>query len=85
MSRKPSLAASLSRLALFVLVSAVAGVLVAGSALPFVGGIGVATRSAIESYESLPTQLTAPPLPQRSWILAHDGSVLATIYEQTLI
>ncbi len=85
MSRKPSLAASLSRLALFVLVSAVAGVLVAGSALPFVGGIGVATRSAIESYESLPTQLTAPPLPQRSRILANDGSVLATIYEQNRI
>ena len=85
MSRKPSLAASFSRLALFVLVSAVAGVLVAGSALPFVGGIGVATRSAIESYESLPTQLTAPPLPQRSRILASDGSVLATIYEQNRI
>ncbi|MFC6239441.1 transglycosylase domain-containing protein [Longivirga aurantiaca] len=85
MSRKPSLAASLSRLALFVLVSAVAGVLVAGAALPFVGGVGVATRSAIESYESLPTQLTAPPLPQRSRILANDGSVLATIYEQNRI
>jgi membrane peptidoglycan carboxypeptidase len=53
--------------------------------LPFVGGVGVATRTAIESYEALPTQLTAPPLPQRSRILAADGTVLATIYEQNRI
>lgn len=85
MSAQPRLAASLARLALFVLVSAVAGVLVAGAALPFVGGAGVAARSAIESYESLPTQLSAPPLPQRSRILASDGSVIATIYEQNRI
>ncbi|MFN8168283.1 MAG: transglycosylase domain-containing protein [Candidatus Nanopelagicales bacterium] len=80
--RSPRLAASFARLGLFVLVSTVAGVLVAGAALPFVGGSGVAARSAVESYESLPSQLSAPPLPQRSRILASDGSVLATIYEQ---
>ena len=73
----PGLGASFARLGLFVLVSMVAGVLAAGAALPFVGGVGVATRSAIESYEALPSQLTAPPLPQRSRILAADGSVIA--------
>ena len=83
--RKPRLTASLARLGLFVLVSLVAGMLVAGAALPFVGGAGVATRTAIEDYESLPSQLIAPPLPQRSRILASDGSVLATIYEQNRI
>ena len=81
----PGLGASFARLGLFVLVSMVAGVLAAGAALPFVGGVGVATRSAIESYEALPSQLTAPPLPQRSGILAADGSVIATIYEQNRI
>ena len=80
-----SLSASFARLGLFVLVSLVAGILVAGAALPFVGGTGVATRSAIEDYESLPSQLTTPPLPQRSRILAVDGSVLATLYEQNRI
>jgi membrane peptidoglycan carboxypeptidase len=84
-ARKPSLVASFARLGLFVLVSLVAGMLVAGAVLPFVGGAGVATRTAIESYESLPSQLTTPPLPQRSRILASDGSVLATIYEQNRI
>jgi membrane peptidoglycan carboxypeptidase len=81
----PRLAASFARLGLFLMVSLIAGVLVAGAALPFVGGTGVAARSAVESYESLPSQLSAPPLPQRSRILAADGSVLATLYEQNRI
>jgi len=85
MPRKPPLASSLARLLLFLLVSAVAGVLVAGAALPFVGGAGVATRTAIENYEALPSQLATPALPQRSRILAADGSVIATIYEQNRI
>jgi membrane peptidoglycan carboxypeptidase len=80
--RGPSLAASFARLGLFLLVSLVAGVLVAGTALPFVGGAGVATRTAIENFESLPSQLAIPQLPQRSVILAKDGSLIASIYQQ---
>jgi membrane peptidoglycan carboxypeptidase len=83
--RSPHVAASLARLALFLVVSMLAGVVVAGTALPFVGGVGVTARSAFESYESLPSQLITPPLPQRSLILASDGSLLATIYEQNRI
>lgn len=82
---RPRLIVSFARIALVVVVSVVAGGLVAGTALPFVGGAGVAVRSSVESYESLPSQLIAPPLPQRSVILASDGSVLATIYEQNRI
>ena len=83
--RGPTVASSLARLALFLVVSVVAGVLVAGTALPFVGGAGVATRTAVESFESLPSQLAIPTLPQRSTILASDGSPIATIYEQNRI
>jgi membrane peptidoglycan carboxypeptidase len=81
--RRPS--AVLARLALFIGVSVLAGVLLAGAVLPFVGGAGVATRSAIESYESLPSTLVTPPLPQRTRILAKDGSLLAVIYEQNRV
>jgi membrane peptidoglycan carboxypeptidase len=81
--RRPS--AVLARLGLFVGVSVLAGVLLAGAVLPFVGGAGVATRSAIESYEALPSTLVTPPLPQRTRILAKDGSLLAVIYEQNRI
>ncbi|MFN8148482.1 MAG: transglycosylase domain-containing protein [Candidatus Nanopelagicales bacterium] len=83
--RGPSLPASFARLALFLVVSVVAGVLVAGTALPFIGGAGVATRTAVESFESLPSQLAIPVLPQRSTILAVDGTPIATIYEQNRI
>jgi len=82
---KPSIFTSLARLSLFVAVSLVAGVVAAGTALPLIGGAGVAVRSAVENYESLPSQLTTPPLPQRSRILAADGSTLATIYVQDRI
>jgi membrane peptidoglycan carboxypeptidase len=83
--RKTPLYASFARLALFLSVSLVAGVVAAGTALPLVGGVGVAVRSAVENYEALPSQLTTPPLPQRSRILAADGSTLATIYVQDRI
>jgi len=83
--RRPSAAASIARLALFVVVSMLAGVLVAGTALPFIGGIGVAARGAFQGYESLPDQLTTPPLPQSSRILDADGHLLATIYEQNRV
>ena len=82
---KQRLSTSFSILGLFLAVSMIAGFVAAGAALPFVGGIGVATRSAVENYESLPDQLTAPPLPQRSRILAADGTVLATIYVQNRV
>ncbi len=86
-SRAPRRSASavVVRLGLFILVSATAGILLAGAALPFVGGAGVATRSAIESYEALPSTLITPPLPQRTRILANDGSVIAVVYEQNRI
>jgi membrane peptidoglycan carboxypeptidase len=66
-------------------VSLIAGVLAAVAALPFVGGIGVATKAAFNGYESLPDHLTTPPLPQRTRILASDGSLIATIYEQNRV
>jgi membrane peptidoglycan carboxypeptidase len=67
------------------MVSILAGVLAALAALPFVGGIGVATEAAFNGYESLPDHLTTPPLPQRTRIVASDGSLIATIYEQNRV
>ncbi len=83
--RSPRLRDSFSRLALFLVVSLLAGALAAATVLPFLGGAGVAARGLVTSYESLPDHLTTPPLPQRSRILAADGSLIATIYEQNRI
>lgn len=75
----------LTRLLLLVAVSALAGVLVAGLVMPVIGGIGAVARGSTDSFENLPADLQAPPLPQRSRILAADGSLIATFYDQNRI
>ncbi|HVF03701.1 MAG TPA: transglycosylase domain-containing protein [Frankiaceae bacterium] len=71
---------ALHRGALVVVVSAVAGLLFAGLAFPLVGGFGMLARAGAESFDKLPADLREEPLPQRSRILAADGSTLAHIY-----
>ena len=71
-----------SRLILFLLVSVLCGLLVAGVTLPVVGGMGLAARDSAEGFESLPNELEIPPLPERSRILAADGSLIATFYDE---
>jgi membrane peptidoglycan carboxypeptidase len=71
---------------LALLVAALVAGLVGGlMSLPFVGGIGVTARDVVQNFESLPDAMDTPPLPQRSQILASDGSVLATLYYQNRV
>ncbi len=81
----PGAAATFSRLMLFVLVSVVAGVLVAGLALPVVGSVGLAARSASTGFQQIPDDLETTALPQQSILLAADGSRLATFYTENRI
>ena len=68
-----------------VAVSAVMGVLVAGLAIPFAGVAGLGARSVAEGMDNLPADLTAEPLPQRTRVLARDGSLLATFYDENRV
>ena len=68
-----------------VAVSAVMGVLVAGVAIPFAGVAGLSARSVAEGMDNLPADLTAEPLPQRTRVLAQDGSLLATFYDENRV
>ncbi|HVF21413.1 MAG TPA: biosynthetic peptidoglycan transglycosylase, partial [Mycobacteriales bacterium] len=68
------------RLALVVMVSSMLGLLLAGAAFPLVGSVGVVVGSGARSFSELPRELIELPLPQRSRILAADGSVLAAVY-----
>lgn len=63
-------------------VGVVAGLIVAVALLPIVGGIGLAARSLANSFDKLPADLTAKPLPQVSRIVAADGQTIATFYSQ---
>src|SRR5437763_10048260 len=77
--------AALNRLGLLAVISAVAGLLLAGMLLPIVGGVGLRARTGANDFESLPADLQEPPLPQASRILAADGSTLATFYFQNRV
>jgi membrane peptidoglycan carboxypeptidase len=67
---------------LFLLVSGLCGALVAGLALPFAGLAGVTTEKAHDTVQFLPQDLKTAPLAQKSQILAADGSLIATLYQE---
>ncbi len=71
---------TLHRGILVLVVSVVSGLLLAGLAFPLVGGFGMLARAGADSFGKLPAELREEPLPQRSKILAADGSTLADIY-----
>ena len=75
----------LASLGMFLGISALAGVVTAGLALPFVGSAGVVSRNAVENFQSLPATLEVPPLPQQSVVLASDGSVIARLFFQNRV
>jgi membrane peptidoglycan carboxypeptidase len=76
---------SLTRAPLIVLVSVLAGVLTAGLGLPVVGAAGLVARAGTDTFDSLPQELTTPPLPQVSTLLASDGSVLARVFQENRV
>jgi len=63
-------------------ISIAGGVLLAGVALPVLGVAGVLARASAESFDSLPSELEAPPLSQRTRILAADGSLIANFFDE---
>jgi membrane peptidoglycan carboxypeptidase len=78
-------ASVLSHLGVMVAVSAVMGLLVAGVAIPFAGVAGLGARSVAESLDDLPADLAAEPLAERTRVLARDGSLLATFYDENRV
>jgi len=79
-SSRQSASPAMSREMLAILISALAGVVAAGLMFPLIGGIAFAAQSTADSFEGLPSELSVPPLAQRSRILAADGSLLANLY-----
>jgi len=79
-TRRGSAGRRLSRLALLLALLAAAGLLLATLATPLVLGTGLATKSAAEHFDALPTGLPDPVLGVDSRILAADGSVVAVLH-----
>ena len=76
---------TVTRIVLFVSLSTLAGVLVAGLALPAIGLIGLTAKRGAENFQSLPASLKVPPLKQRSKLLAADGTLIARFYTQNRV
>lgn len=74
-----------TRSLLFLALSVVAGVLVAGLALPAIGLVGLTAKRGAENFQALPEQLQVAPLKQRSRLLAANGKVIATFYSQNRV
>ncbi len=72
-------------LAGFLAVAVVAGVLSAGLVLPAAGAAGYLTRSGVDYYEELPTDLDIPPLSQTSAMFDADDRLIARFYSENRV
>src|SRR5262245_9152661 len=69
----------------FIGVSVLSGALAAGLAIPFAGFAGRGSSEVAKTVQNLPRELATDPVAVRSRILADDGSLIATLYEQNRV
>lgn len=72
-------------LAMFCFVSVLAGLLVAGLAVPFAQIGGMSARMGANSLQNLPADMETPPAAIRSTVYLADGSVLAQFFDENRI
>jgi membrane peptidoglycan carboxypeptidase len=84
-SRTTSVGGVITLLGALLATSLVAGLLGAGLLMPAVGAAGAVARGGVHAFDSLPAELKQSPLAQQSRILAADGSVIATFYDENRI
>ncbi|WP_407710045.1 transglycosylase domain-containing protein [Arthrobacter nitrophenolicus] len=75
-------ATTLGKILVFLGVSAVCGVLVAGLLVPAAAVSGSAASGSIEFFDTLPAELKVDPPNQTTRILAADGSEIANVYTE---
>ncbi|WP_329133458.1 penicillin-binding protein [Streptomyces sp. NBC_01476] len=66
----------------FLGVSVLAGVVLAGIALPAAGALGLSAKGTAAGFDDLPGELEQPPLSQASKILDAKGGLIATVYSR---
>jgi membrane peptidoglycan carboxypeptidase len=74
--------AAIRRSLLIIGVSGLAGVLLAGLALPVAASLGLAARESAQAFNDMPADLDIQPLAERSRIVDASGKTLAFFYEQ---
>lgn len=74
-----------SQILMFLVVSGLCGVLLAGLAIPLAGALGIGAKTATDTFESLPSQLDDPRPPEKTTILAADGSQIAVLFDDNRV
>ena len=80
--RSPQFGPKVYALAMFVVVSVLAGLLVAGLAVPAAAIGGTSAKYVAQGIETLPADLTIAPVAAKTVILMSDGSQLAQLYDE---
>ncbi|PVE17429.1 transglycosylase domain-containing protein [Arthrobacter sp. Bz4] len=75
-------ATTLGKMIAFLGISALSGVLAAGLLVPVAAATGTGASASIQFFEELPAELERGALAQPSRILASDGTLIATLYEE---
>ena len=75
----------ISLLGAFVATSVVLGLLGAGLVMPMVAATGAAAREGVYIFDALPGEFSQTPLSQQSRILADDGTLIATPYDENRV
>ena len=78
----PSAARRASAVVKLTLAVPVAGLLVAGMLLPFVGGAGVAARNSVQAFDDQPCDVNPTTPAQASTLYAANGKPIARFYSQ---
>lgn len=74
-----------AKLFAIVLCGLLTGVVIAAAAFPVVAVTGLTAKSATDEFENLPSELSTPPLPQTSYLVAADGSPITSFYSENRI
>jgi len=83
--RRTSFTNVISLLGALVVTSVVLGVLGAGLMMPTVAATGAAAKQGVKVFEDLPGEFTQNPLSEQSRILASDGTLIATPYDENRV
>ncbi len=84
-ARQVNLIQALALLLAFLLMAGLGGLLSAGLVMPAVATTSAVTDTSVRLFDDIPDQLEEVPLSEKSTIVAADGTVLATLYEQNRI
>ena len=83
--RGTNFAKVMSLLGALVATSVVLGLLGAGLVMPAVGATGAIARQGVHVFDTLPSDFALTPLSQQSRILASDGTLISTPYDENRI